>query len=139
MTPALRKRHQRTWWFLGLALLVIWGTSMVAISKNDSTQNLAATNAGEGVAISIKNGRLPNIQTVVLQLNQALASPQTLVYLTDTESTNADKGQLLGRIDGNGTFEFLLDSLTSAMSKKVVKGYDAIHQKELFTAVINTN
>ena len=36
MTPALRKRHQRTWWFLGLALLVIWGTSMVAISKNNS-------------------------------------------------------------------------------------------------------
>ena len=78
-------------------------------------------------------------QTVVLQLNQALASPQTLVYLTDTESTNADKGQLLGRIDGSGTFEFSLDSIASAMSKKVVKGYDAIHQKELFTAVINTN
>ncbi len=139
MTPALRKRHQRTWWFLGLALLIIWGTSMVAISKNDSTQNLLAINASEGVAISIKNGSLPNTQTVVLQLNQAPVSPQSLVYLTDKEATIAPNGQLLGRIDGSGTFEFPLNSLASAISKKVIKGYDAIHQKELFTAIININ
>ncbi|GEM_PF-4357027 len=139
MTPTLRKRHQRTWWFLGIALLVIWGTSMVAISKNENTQNLAATNTSEDVAMSIKNGSLPNTQTIVLQLNQAPVSPQSLVYLTDKEATIAPKGQLLGRIDGSGTFEFPLDSLASAMSKKVIKGYDAIHQKVLFTAVINTN
>lgn len=138
MTPALRKRHQRTWWFLGLALLVIWGTSMVAISKNDSTQNPTIVNTSEGISISIKNGSLPNTQTVIIESNQALASPQTLVYLTDKEAINAAKGQLLGRLDGSGTFEFPLDSIASAMPKKVVKGYDAIHQKELFSAIIKT-
>jgi len=137
MTPALRKRHQRTWWFLGLALLLIWGTSMVAINKNQAVQNQDTTLASTDLAIKLKNGTVPQTQTVSIQVPHPLANPQTLVYLTDNEGYSVEKCQLLGRIDGVGAFEFPLDSTLTAMSKKVIIGYDAIHQKKLFTVVLN--
>ena len=40
MTPTLRKRHQRTWWFLSLALVLIWGTSMMVIGNCGLLQDL---------------------------------------------------------------------------------------------------
>ena len=54
MTPALRKRHQRTWCFLGLALLLIWGTSMVAINKNQTAKNQVSTSTEENISMEMK-------------------------------------------------------------------------------------
>lgn len=137
MTPALRKRHQRTWWFLGLALLLIWGTSIIVINKNEVTLSQSSTSPSAKMTIELKKGRLPNTQRVSLQIPQPFASPQTLVYLTDKKTNEVGKSQLLGRIDGVGTFEFPLDSMSTAMPQKIIKGYDAIHQKELFSVILN--
>ena len=136
MTPALRKRHQQTWWFLGLALVFIWGTSMLAINKNQTVKNQASTLSEKSISMEMKKGATPYTQSVIVQVKKAFASPQTLVYLADKEVITIKSSQLLGRIDGIGTFEFSLDSTTSMIPKKIIKGYDAIHQKELFSVVL---
>lgn len=135
MTPALRKRHQRTWWFLGLALLLIWGASMLAINKNHIAKNQVLTASKESISMEIKKGT----QSVIVQVKKAFVSPQTLVYIADKAATTIQNSQLLGRIDGIGTFEFPIDSTTAMKPQLVLKGYDAIHQKELFSQIINNS
>ena len=130
MTPVLRKRHQRIWWFLGLALLLIWGTSMVVINKNQAAKNQDTIIQSADLAIKLKNGTVPHTKTVSLQVPQPFASPQTLVYLTDNEGSSIEKCLLLGRIDGVGTFEFPLDSTLTTMPKKVIIGLSLIHISE---------
>lgn len=139
MTPALRKRHQRTWWFLGFALLLIWGASTAVINKNKGIKNQPSVIPSEEIKVSIKNGPSSNTQKISVQINRPLSSPQTMVYLTDNENNEIEKCQLLGRIDGTGIFDFPLDSVSIVMPQKIIKGYDAIHQKELFSVVLDND
>ena len=137
MTPALRKRHQRIWWFLGFALLIIWGASMASINKNNNQQMPRVDNISKRVNIEVISNDITDSQLIKLTLNEPLASPQILVYLASSEKTITQDSLFLGRIDGKGTYDFSLNVSRSSLQDKIIKGYDGIHQKKLFSVVLN--
>jgi len=137
MTPALRKRHQRTWWFLGLALLFIWGTSMAVINKNKVSDYVPETvDEATGFSIAINKGDNDNAKKISIDVSGTVSSPQTLVYLAPSKNTTIENSQLLGSINEKGKYFFQLDSISSAMPIKVIRGYDNIHKKEIFSTII---
>ena len=139
MTPSLRKRHQNIWWFLMPVLLVIWVLGMMATTSDkqeDIVPSSLLTIATEP-SIKLIQGTSNNTKEIEIQLHHPISSPQTLVYLAPNEKATLNNCLLLGRIDGKGIFKFPLDGSATAMPQKVVKGYDAIHQKELFSVIIN--
>ena len=138
MTPALRKRHQRIWWFLGFALLLIWGASMAASNKNKVPDTMLNEKSKEsGFFVTLIKGNTYHTKKVSIDVYGTIPSPQTLVYLAPNEKTNISDSQLLGRLDGKGRYSFALDSAATAMPTKVIKGYDSIHKQELFSTIIN--
>ena len=138
MTPALRKRHQQIWWILGLLLPIIWAASMMVINKQSNKESLLREGDKEsGFFVGIKKEDTYQSKNIFVDVYGTIPSPQTLVYLSFNEKTSIENSQLLGRIDGKGSYSFELDSLSIIQPIKIVKGFNAINKKEVFSTIIN--